>query len=384
MGVAGLGRAFMLMLPALAHHPGVKLVACCDKRPEARAHFTASFGGRAHESFAALVEDPAVEAIYLATPHDCHAAQAIRAAEAGRHLLVEKPMALTLAEAAAMRDAAARAGIALVVGHSHAHDGPIRHARRLIASGAFGPLRMITGLTCTDFLERPRRPEEFDPAQGGGVVFSQGTHQIDILRTLGGGRLASVRAAIPPPDPARPMEGAYNAFFTFADGASATLTYAGHGRFDSDALVGWIDELGRRKDPAAYGTARAARLAAGDEAAAKRARSFGPGATLPPAGPPDFHNQFGFWLASCAGADLLPDADGVAIHGATRRFEPTPRPAVPRGEVLDEWLAAIRDDVPPRHDAAWGLATLEAVLALRRSAALGREIRLHHQMMSTG
>jgi phthalate 4,5-cis-dihydrodiol dehydrogenase len=382
LGVAGLGRAFMLMLPTLAHHPRIRIVACADPRPEARARFEAEFDGRAHAEFAALCDDPEVEAIYLATPHGRHAEQALRATQAGKHLLVEKPMAVTLADCAAMVEAAAKAGTYLMLGHSHGQDGPVRHARRMIADGRFGAPRLITALNCTDFLWRPRRPEELDTAQGGGVVFSQAAHQLDIIRVLGGGMLRGLRAQTVP---GRGTEGAYAAFLAFADGCAATATYSGFGRYDSDALLGWVGETGARKPPTTSGAARAKLLglAPGAEAEAKRARAYGaPGQPpgLPRPAAPGFHNQFGFILVQCEGADLRLTPEGVEIHDdAGLHLAPTPLPAVPRGEVLDELADAVRLGIPPRHDGAWGLATTEACLALLDSARRGAEVALHHQ-----
>lgn len=377
----------MLMLPTLAHHRRVQLIAGTDPRPEARLRFTEDFGGAAHDSFEALCDDPDVEAIYLATPHPFHAAQVVRAAAAGKHVLVEKPLAVTLAEAAAMVAAAEAAGIHLLVGHSHSHDGPVLAARRLIASGRFGAVRMITALNYTDFLYRPRRPEELDTAQGGGVVFSQGAHQVDVVRLLGGGRLRSLRAMTGAWDPARPTEGAYAALLGFEDGAAATLTYSGHGRFDSDEFLGWIGETGQRRAARPYGQARAALARVttpAQEVALKLARTYGaPGspAGLPPPAPPEFHNQFGLLIASCEGADLRLTAEGVIVHDDMARWlEPAPLPHVPRGEVLDEFAAAVLDGRKPLHDGAWGLATLEACLAILASAREGREIMLHHQV----
>ena len=378
LGVAGLGRAFMLMLPTLAHHPRIALTGCADPRAEARARFAQDFGGTAHESFEALCDDPDVAAIYLATPHQHHAAQAIRAARAGKPVLVEKPMALTLAEAAAMGEAHARAGTALMLGHSHGQDAPVRHARRLIAEGRTGAPRLITALNSTDFLWRPRRPEELDTAQGGGVVFSQAAHQLDVIRVLSGGRLRGIRAHAMP---GRGTEGAYAAFIPFEDGA-ATATYSGFGRYDSDALLGWIGELGAPKAPTTPGAARA-RLDTAREAKDKAARGYGgaghaPG--LPPAAAPAHHNHFGFVLVQCDHADLRVTADGVELHDDTglHRLH-TPLPALPRAEVIDEFCAAVLDGIAPRHDGAWGLGTLEACLGLLDSLRTGRETALHHQ-----
>ena len=110
----------------------------------------------------------------------------------------------------------------------------------------------------TDFLYRPRRPEELDSARGGGAVYNQAAHHVDIVRLLAGGRARSVRAQTASWDPARPTEGAYSALLTFEDGAFATLTYSGYAHFDTDEFTGWIGEGGARKDPAAYGSARKA------------------------------------------------------------------------------------------------------------------------------
>ena len=74
---------------------------------------------------------------------------------------------------------------------------------------------MITAINYTDFLYRPRRPEELDTAQGGGALFNQAPHQVDIVRLLGGGRVASVRAMTGAGIAARPTEGAYAALLTF-------------------------------------------------------------------------------------------------------------------------------------------------------------------------
>ena len=383
LGVVGLGRAFMLMLPTLAGHRRVELVAAADPRPEALARFRQDHpGARTYPDVAGLCADPTVEAIYIATPHQFHAADVLAACAAGKHALVEKPMAVTLEECAAMVEASSRAGVHLLIGHSHSQDGPVLAARRIIASGVHGDVRMISALTFTDFLYRPRRPEELVTAQGGGVVFSQGAHQVDVVRLLGGGMLRSVRAQCFAWDPARPTEGAYTAFLQFENGTAATLTYSGHGRFDTDEFNGWIGETGRRRDPAEYGTARRALAQADDEVAFKTRRAYGPESpATPPPGPPDFHNQFGLILASCDRADLRPTAEGVMVYAEDRRWlEPVPVPHVPRAEVLDELCAAILDGVTPLHDGAWGMATLEACLALLHSAREGREVLLRHQV----
>src|SRR5262249_23479267 len=147
--------------------PAVKLVAAADPRKEARERFAADFGAKTYDDVEALATDPDVQAIYVASPHEFHAPHVCVAAAHGKHVLVEKPMALTQEACQAMIDAVRMAGVHMVIGHSHSFDPPIARARALIESGAFGRLHMITAINFTDFLYRPRRPEELR-TQGGG------------------------------------------------------------------------------------------------------------------------------------------------------------------------------------------------------------------------
>lgn len=385
MGVAGLGRAFMVMLPTLARHPRLRLVAAADPRAEARARFEQDFDGRAYATVEAMCADPAVEVVYVATPHQLHVEHVRCAAAHGKHVLVEKPMALSVGECQAMIAAARQAGTHLLVGHSHSFDRPYLQARRLIESGAFGAVRMINALNFTDFLYRPRRPEELDTNQGGGAVYNQAPHQVDVVRLLAGSRARSVRAMTGIWDPARPTEGAYTAFLAFEDGAAATLTYNGYGRFDTDEFCGWIGELGQPRDPDLYGQARRrlADLSPDEEAGLRIRRGYGPElglAEVATGAPPAAYNHFGLVIASCERADLRPLPNGVMIYAdMARRFEALPPPAVPRAEVIDELVATIRDGAAPLHSGEWGLGTVEICAAILTSAREGREVPLDHQ-----
>lgn len=391
LGVAGLGRGFTVMLPGLALHPRLDLAAAVDTRPSARDRFTADFGGTAHDSVEAMCADPELDAIYVATPHQFHADHAEIAARAGKHILVEKPMALTIEDCTRMIDAADAAGVCLLVGHSHSFDAPVAEARRLIASGAYGAPRLITAMNYTDFIYRPRRAEELDTAQGGGVVFSQAAHQIDIARLLGGGLVETVYAVTGSYDPARPTEGAYSAMLKFAGGAVANLTYSGYAHFDSDEFCNWRAESGAAKDPANYGAARRALKQTGGpaaEAALKAGRAYGgpDGASPPESAPADkTHEHFGLFVVSCERGDIRPMPDGVQVYAdETHEYRELPPPEVPRAEVIDELYAAIVDGIPPVHSGAWGRATLEVCRAVIQSATEGREVRLAHQVAVGG
>lgn len=371
LGIVGLGRGAVLTVPAFAAHPRIEIIAGCDPNAEARAGFAAQTGARSHADLETLLGDPEIDAVYIASPHEFHAAHTVAAARAGKHVLVEKPMAVTLGDAARMVEAARAAGTVLMVGPSHGYDAPVALAADLIADGTAGAVRMIHAFAYTDFLYRPRRPAELLRAEGGGVVLSQGSHQVDVVRRLAASPVKSVRGWVGDWDAARPSDGAFTALLTFESGAAASLVYSGYARYDSDALAGWAGELGTAKTPGAHARTRAA-LAAGNEGAAKAARGF---AARAEAVRTPYHERLGSVIACCANADLELTPDGVVVHGdAGSELRPAPLPPVRRHGVADAFARAVLEGEAPLFDGAWGLETLTVLHALLRSSAEGRDV----------
>jgi phthalate 4,5-cis-dihydrodiol dehydrogenase len=392
LGVIGLGRAFTLMLPTFVADKRIRLVAATDPIEAATAQFEKDFDAPTHASAQALCADPRVQAVYVASPHQFHAEHVCLAAAHGKHVLVEKPMALTLDECTRMIDACHSAGVHLIVGHSHSFNAPIKRTRELIASGAYGDVKMITALNFTDFLYRPRRPEELETSAGGGVIHSQGAHQIDIIRLLGGGLVKGVQAQTGNWDSARPTEGAYSALLAFESGAFASATYSGYGHYDSDVLMGNIGELGQAKSPEAYGSARK-RLAslsgvnnAAEETRLKAARNYGGKLyTAPTMQPATAHQHFGYIIVSCEKADLRPTASGVEIFAdSAQHLDSLSPPLVPRSEVIDELCAAALHGQAPTHSGEWARATTEVCLALIDAAGSGPPRGLRYQVALPG
>ena len=152
LGVIGLGRAFSLMLPTLAHHPKVEIVAGTDVRADARERFAREFAAKAHPSADALAGDPNVEAIYISTPHELHAAHAQLAAAHGKHILVEKPMCFSVGEGEEMIAAAERAGVTLMVAYNKRYDPGFLRLRDEVKQ--LKDLRLVRVTT----LESPLKP----------------------------------------------------------------------------------------------------------------------------------------------------------------------------------------------------------------------------------
>ncbi|MDR5822100.1 Gfo/Idh/MocA family oxidoreductase [Caballeronia sp. LZ043] len=387
LGIVGLGRAFSLMLPTFLADPRVRLVAACDPRETARAQFTADFDAPTFADIEALASQPDIDALYIASPHQFHAAHARVAARHGKHVLVEKPMALSLAECDVMIDACRDAHVHLIVGHCHSFDTPYLRTREVIASGAFGDVKMIQALNFTDYLYRPRRPEELQTEEGGGAVFSQAAHQVDIVRMLAGSRVTRIRAAVGRWDAARPTEGAYTATLWFENGAFATLSYNGYAHFDSDEWTGWIGEMGQTKHAADYGAARRklARVQSRDEEARlKAAGTYGGAAYSPTRSEARWHQHFGPLIVSCERGDLRPLPDAIVVYGDERcERVALDAPQVPRAEVIDELIAAVQRDIAPLHDGVWARGTLEICLAMLRSSAEQRDVLIGGETLTT-
>lgn len=379
LGIAGLGLAGAMLIRAARQDSRFTLAAGFDPLARPRETFARDFGARTYDDFAALCADDDIEALYIASPHEFHKTQAIAALESGKHVLVEKPLALTLADCDEVIAAADRAGTHLLVGHTHGYDPNIQHIRHLVADGGMGRLAMILNYNYTDFLYRPRRPEELDTERGGGITFNQVMHQIEIARTIGG-PVRSVRANTGAMDPDRPTEGNCTAFLEFAGGGAATLIYSAYDFFDSDESHGWIAEGGSFKPPRVHGDTRRLYLAGGTSEA-DRQKDLGYGGRQLPDEQPHLPH-FGVLIVSCERGDIRLSPDGLYVYGVDgMQTIDLPRDGTwaGHGNALDALWRAVRDDVGDYHDARWGRASVEIVLAILDSARQRREILLDYQ-----
>lgn len=378
IGIVGFGTAGRSFLPAIRRHQAFELVAVADSVAAVREEIARDNGVAAHADLAGLLAHPGVEVVYIATPTHLHVEQVLQCLAARKHVLVEKPMAEDVARALPLVEAAQRSGCVVLVGHSHGYDLPVQRMRELIASGEFGRVRMAHTWCYSDWMHRPRRPDELDAGQGGGVTYRQGAHQFDVLRLLCGGRVRSVRARTFDWDPQRSGTGAHVAYLDFEDGAVATAVYNGYGGFSSVDLCFGITESGFHQ-PARYGprsSAAAGSKTMEDVLRAKQARARGVDWS-----PPSHQPFFGLTVVSCERADIRQSADGLLVYDAQGcRTVALPADRGPRDLVLDELHDAVTGRRPALHDARWGLANLEVCDAVRDSCASGRDVLLRHQV----
>ena len=374
VGVIGLGRAAALTVPDIARSPQLSLAAVADTNSERARRAAERLGCRSYRSAEALCEDGDIEAVYVATPHECHRAHATLALSAGKHVLVEKPMALTPRDGEEIAAAATAAARVVVVGPGFGSTPSVLAAREIVASGRYGHPRLCEITSYTDFVYRPRRPEELDPATGGGVIPNQMAHQVDILFTLAGARQPESIDAVPGDfDENRRTVGAYVAVLRFPDGFGASLVYSGYGRAGRPSG----GRSAARGNSAAVSPA-VLRAASADEerrlkeqlAFAADGRQTAPGRS---GGAP-----FARVVLHLERADLVieggklqvVDDDGIATHRL-----PSDLGAIHR-RAISEFCGAVRHGRPAVHDARHGVEVVRACAAAATSAAKGQPVRV--------
>jgi predicted dehydrogenase len=184
-GILGPGRIAPRIVRGLQANARGELRAIAGRDVERARAFAARHGSPAvHPTFDALLADPAIDVVYIALPNGQHAPWTIRALDAGKHVLCEKPLALTAADVDAIAAASARSGRIAVEAFMYLHHPQTLRALELVRSGAVGPVQVISG-AFSFFLERAVDPR-IDPDQGGGSLWDVGCYPVSMARRIAG------------------------------------------------------------------------------------------------------------------------------------------------------------------------------------------------------
>ena len=181
----GCGKVGGLHASALTSRPESTLVAVCDSSAERAERFAARYGGRAFRDVPQMIRESGPEAVFVCTPHPLHAEPAVLAAQAGLHVMVEKPMAASLSDCDAMLRAAEKSGVRLAVMSQRRFYEPVQRIKAAIEGGKIG--RPVLGVFLM-FSWRDQAYYQSDPwrgkwdTEGGGVLVNQSPHQLDLLR----------------------------------------------------------------------------------------------------------------------------------------------------------------------------------------------------------
>ena len=225
--------------PALLDSPVCELVAVSRARSELAPAFAAEVGvQRWHRRWEDLVTDPEVESVYVATPVHLHAAQTIAAAEAGKHVLCEKPMAMTTSECDRMLAACRASGVTLGIAYYRRFYPAVMRVKEIIASGEIGAA-VVAQMNAFEYFdptaEHPRAWLLQPAMAGGGPMMDFGCHRIEVLLNLFGG----VRAAAGVTSNVvfdRQVEDTAAVLLNFDGGPCATVTVTHASRERQDTL----------------------------------------------------------------------------------------------------------------------------------------------------
>lgn len=241
-GIAGPGRMAATMAEAFAHVDTGRMVAVGSRDRERAAAFAERYDiARAHSSYAELVADPDVDAIYIATPHTQHLDIALAALAAGKPILVEKSFTSSVADTRRIVEAARSARVFAMEAMWTRFNPAVDALRELIADGVIGDVRAVHG-DLTAIRDYDPRDRLFNPENGGGAILDLGVYVVsfaqhslgtpDVVHAVGGRYPNGV-------------EGEFSILMGYADGRQSTLSGAftayGPGRMMVLGTKGWVD-----------------------------------------------------------------------------------------------------------------------------------------------
>ena len=323
VGIIGLGGIAHAHCKAIAGLDNVEVVAVADLLAANRSAYMAEYGiPRGYATHAELLQDREVEAVAIVLGHQLHHRLTVDACNAGKHVLVEKPMAIDLDQCDDMIAAAADNGVKLMVGHTQHFYGASIKAKEILDSNELGPIITAVSYMSKNWGHARRRPQYRSRFHGGGMWLTNGIHVVDRLTWVMASQAVSVSAAI---------------------GTRA------HYQASDDSAIAFI----RYKNGLA-GVAVAVGYAAGG---------------------PNCECQ-----VSCANGTLRfsPNGEKYVRIGRGERWEDVPFDGPPN-EMHHEWTAfaeAIESDIEPPAHGEWGRHIMEILFAAEQSSISGGEVAL--------
>ena len=345
IGFVGCGRVTeTLHLPAVARAPGLRAVAAADPDPARRSAVArAAAGVRTHADAEAVIRDPRVDIVAVCVPPGLHAEVAVAALDAGRHVYLEKPVAVTWEDALAIRAAADRARGTVAMGLNLRSHRLVRRAKAILDAGLLGRIEMVRGVWTSGFHRGGAWPAwRGERSAGGGALHEVAVHHLDLCRHLLAAEFEAVSARTRSGDV---VDQNVALVAAMSDGAIASLA-AGQRTADANEM-----EVYGREGVLRFSLYRA------DSLELRRSADL--------AGGPRVRLR-----QRLQAARELPAAVAAARRGGDYR-----------GSYVAHWTrvaAAIRAGTGPPATLADGQAALAAVLAAVRSADAGQPVAPAH------
>ena len=222
--VVGCGNFAKTFAQAMGSLRGeVELFFASRDMGRAEAYAEAYGGSGAFGSYEEAAADSRVQAMYVCTPHYLHREHTVMAARAGKHVLVEKPIARTVEEARDMVAEARRAGVTLMVAENYRYMSAVRKAKEIIESGALGSLRLVQLQEEAAMIPKEWRRDRL--SSGGGVLIDGGIHRVDILVYLSGMPRQVFAASLPAGPAAGDVEDGVVIMTRSADGVVGVINH---------------------------------------------------------------------------------------------------------------------------------------------------------------
>jgi phthalate 4,5-cis-dihydrodiol dehydrogenase len=228
VGIIGAGHYGIQHANALDALEDVQLVAASRTNAAALAEFTQRYGIKGYTDYRDLLADPEIEIVVIATPHHHHTVIAEDAARAGKHILLEKPMAPSLPECDCILEAAQKANVQLMLGHVNRFARAYQVAKQMIESGEMGRVIMGSAAMQKFWFEPNRRDWHLDRAKGGGVWLSVGLHPLDRLTWLIDSPIISVSAQFGTHFHQMDADDTGLVFLRYENGAAGTVISTGY------------------------------------------------------------------------------------------------------------------------------------------------------------
>ena len=224
IGFVGTGNNARSHARGLAGVPQARIVAAADVNAAAVGDFAAAHNvGETCADYRAVLENPAVHAVIISLPHALHAEVAIAAARAGKHVLCEKPLGISVAECDDMIAACREAGVNLMVGHTHRFIAEHMRAQEMLQAGAIGEVLHIHDSIIGATRHKDMGWRGVRAQAGGGVFMDNGVHSADRLRWWIGAEVTAITARVGHYGARTEGEDHGVAYLEFANGATATM-----------------------------------------------------------------------------------------------------------------------------------------------------------------
>ncbi len=228
VGIIGAGSFGEAHAEAIAELPDVQVVAASRTNRDALEAFARRFKVRGYTDYRKVLDDKQVNVALIATPHHLHTEITIQAAQAGKDILLEKPMAPTLPECDQILQAVAQAKVKLMVGHTNQFAPAYVAAKKVVDSGEMGNIVMGTSTMSKFWFEPNRRPWHLDHTTGGGMWRTAGMHCLDRLTWLIGSPVSSVCAQFDTRFHEQQADDAGMIFLRYGNGAVGTVVSTGY------------------------------------------------------------------------------------------------------------------------------------------------------------